>query len=83
MTTSPSNSNPAARKHSWLNRGQIRRNGRHWINQFNVKTRDETTPIANLSGGNVQRSVLARELGPGTAKVLVVANPCAEKMASH
>jgi general nucleoside transport system ATP-binding protein len=67
---------PLAWKHCWLNRGQIRRNGRHWINQFNVKTRDETTPIANLSGGNVQRAVLARELGPGTAKVLVVANPC-------
>ncbi len=33
-----------------------------------MKTRDETTPIANLSGGNVQRAVLARELGPGTAK---------------
>ena len=60
----------------WLNRGQIRQNGRHWINRFNVKTRDETTPIAHLSGGNVQRAVLARDLGPGTAKVLVVANPC-------
>jgi general nucleoside transport system ATP-binding protein len=67
---------PFAWKYCWLNRSQIRRNGRHWINQFNVKTRDETTPIANLSGGNVQRAVLARELGPGTAKVLVVANPC-------
>ena len=44
--------------------------------RFNVKTRDETTPIANLSGGNVQRTVLARELGPGTANILVVANPC-------
>jgi general nucleoside transport system ATP-binding protein len=67
---------PLAWKHWWLNRRQIRQNGRHWINRFNVKTRDETTPIANLSGGNVQRAVLARELGPGTAKVLVVANPC-------
>jgi ABC-type uncharacterized transport system ATPase subunit len=67
---------PLAWKRWWLNRGQIRQNGRHWINRFNVKTRDETTPIAHLSGGNVQRAVLARDLGPGTAKVLVVANPC-------
>jgi ABC-type uncharacterized transport system ATPase subunit len=67
---------PLAWKHWWLNRRQIRQNGRHWIQRFQVKTRDETTPIANLSGGNVQRAVLARELGPGTAKVLIVANPC-------
>jgi len=67
---------PLAWKHCWLNKRQIRHNGRHWIKRFNIKTRDETTPIANLSGGNVQRAVLARELGPGTAKVLVVANPC-------
>jgi len=67
---------PLAWKHWWLNKRQIRQNGRQWINRFNVKTRNETTPIADLSGGNVQRAVLARELGPGTAEVLVVANPC-------
>ena len=27
-----------------------------------IKTRGETAPIASLSGGNVQRAVLAREL---------------------
>jgi simple sugar transport system ATP-binding protein len=67
---------PLAWKRWWLNRRQIRQNGRHWINKFNVRTRDENTPIADLSGGNIQRAVLARELGPGTAKVLVIANPC-------
>ena len=67
---------PLAWKRWWLNKSRIRQNGREWISKFNVKTRDETTPISNLSGGNVQRAVLARELGPGTAKILVVANPC-------
>jgi general nucleoside transport system ATP-binding protein len=67
---------PVAWRHWWLNRNQIRRNGRHWIKRFKVKTRDENTPIGDLSGGNVQRAVLARELGPGTAKILVIANPC-------
>jgi general nucleoside transport system ATP-binding protein len=67
---------PLAWNRWWLNRRQIRQNGRHWINKFNVRTRDENTPIADLSGGNIQRAVLARELGPGTAKVLVIANPC-------
>jgi general nucleoside transport system ATP-binding protein len=67
---------PLAWNRWWLNRRQIRENGRQWITRFNVRTRDETTPIANLSGGNVQRAVLARDLGPGTAKILVIANPC-------
>ena len=33
------------------------------------------TPISALSGGNVQRAVLARELG-GDVEVLIAANPC-------
>ena len=33
------------------------------------------TPIGDLSGGNVQRAVLARELG-GEVDVLIAANPC-------
>ncbi len=33
------------------------------------------TPISSLSGGNVQRAVLARELS-GDVDVLIVANPC-------
>jgi simple sugar transport system ATP-binding protein len=67
---------PLAWKRWWLRRRQIRENGRQWITKFNVRTRDETTPMANLSGGNVQRAVLARDLGPGTAKILIIANPC-------
>ncbi len=67
---------PLAWNRWWLKRKQIRENGRRWISKFNVRTRDESTPIANLSGGNVQRAVLARDLGPGTARILVIANPC-------
>jgi simple sugar transport system ATP-binding protein len=61
----------------WLLKGgAIRENGRKWIERFKVKTPGASAPIGNLSGGNVQRAVLARELGPGTAKVLIAANPC-------
>src|SRR5260370_31441352 len=34
-----------------------------------------SAPIRTLSGGNIQRAVLARELDEGV-EVLVVANPC-------
>ena len=61
----------------WLLNGRaIRENGQKWIEKFRVKTPGPNAPIGNLSGGNVQRAVLARELGPGTAKVLIAANPC-------
>jgi simple sugar transport system ATP-binding protein len=51
-----------------------RRRARAWIADYRVKTRNEDTPIGSLSGGNVQRAVLARELG-GEIKVLIAANP--------
>jgi simple sugar transport system ATP-binding protein len=44
------------------------------IASFGVKTRGPRSPIATLSGGNVQRAVLARELSRG-CRVLVVMNP--------
>ena len=42
---------------------------------YSVKTQGPGAPIATLSGGNVQRAVLARELD-GHTHLLVVANPC-------
>ncbi len=44
------------------------------IDQFRVKTPSPANPISNLSGGNVQRAVLARELS-SPAKLLLVSNP--------
>ena len=45
------------------------------IKKFNIKTPSPQTPIKSLSGGNVQRTVLARELSED-AEVLVISNPC-------
>jgi simple sugar transport system ATP-binding protein len=63
-------------KHSrWISASAIRRNAEWLIARFKVKTASLETPIAALSGGNVQRAVLAREL-TGEVDVLIVANPC-------
>ncbi|HEX7435462.1 MAG TPA: ATP-binding cassette domain-containing protein, partial [Caldimonas sp.] len=58
----------------WLRYGAWRERARAWIAEYGIKTRGENAPIASLSGGNVQRAVLARELA-GTIKVLIAANP--------
>ncbi len=45
----------------WLNRAAFRDDAGKKIAQYKIKTRTPDTPIAALSGGNVQRAVLARE----------------------
>jgi simple sugar transport system ATP-binding protein len=59
----------------WLNRAAFRDDASKKIRQYKIKTRTPDTPISALSGGNVQRTVLARELG-GDVEVLIAANPC-------
>ncbi|WP_349368745.1 ABC transporter ATP-binding protein [Salinarimonas sp.] len=59
----------------WLSPGPMREKARDLIERYRVKTPSPDTPIANLSGGNVQRAILARELS-GDVDVLIVANPC-------
>jgi simple sugar transport system ATP-binding protein len=54
----------------------IRRMAQNLIQQFAVKTPSPDTPIAHLSGGNVQRAVLARELSTDRINLLIAANPC-------
>jgi simple sugar transport system ATP-binding protein len=45
------------------------------IGSYKIKTPSASTPIGQLSGGNVQRAVLARELAEDVS-VLIAANPC-------
>ncbi len=54
--------------------GTWRSRAREWIAGYGIKTQGEDAPIRSLSGGNVQRAVLARELA-GEIKVLIAANP--------
>ena len=59
----------------WLSPARIRRHARKLIDSYRVKTASPDEPIKNLSGGNVQRAILSRELS-ADVKLLIVANPC-------
>ncbi|MGR6808182.1 ABC transporter ATP-binding protein (plasmid) [Sphaerotilus natans] len=58
----------------WVRWGALRAQARRWIGEYGVRARSEQAPIRTLSGGNVQRAVLARELSDG-ADLLLVSNP--------
>jgi simple sugar transport system ATP-binding protein len=58
----------------WLSRRAMREAARALIRRYKVATPGPDAPISALSGGNVQRAVLARELG-GEVRILVAANP--------
>ena len=66
---------PNAKLGWWLSPGPMRTKARELIARYRVKTPSPEAEIANLSGGNIQRAVLARELA-GDVDVLIVANPC-------
>lgn len=60
----------------WLvKRSALRVTAAELVKQFAIKTTGVDAPIASLSGGNVQRGVLAREVND-EVRVLIVANPC-------
>ena len=58
----------------WRRKGAVRQRARELVQAFRVRTRSEQSPISALSGGNVQRAVLARELSDD-ASLLLVSNP--------
>lgn len=66
---------PIAKLGWWLSRAPIEARAARLIDRYKVRTTSADAPIETLSGGNVQRAVLARELS-GDVDVLIVANPC-------
>jgi simple sugar transport system ATP-binding protein len=59
----------------WLSRAAMRAQALGFIGAFKVKAQGPDAPIDTLSGGNVQRAMLARELAEAP-RLLLVANPC-------
>jgi general nucleoside transport system ATP-binding protein len=58
----------------WMRWRRVAARARELIDEYGVKTQGESAAIRTLSGGNVQRAVLARELSD-RARLLLVANP--------
>jgi len=58
----------------FLRRRAIRRHCSELIKEFDVRAPGLDTPAGHLSGGNIQKLIMARELS-GSPKVLVVAQP--------
>ncbi|MCF8979770.1 MULTISPECIES: ABC transporter ATP-binding protein [Pseudomonas syringae group] len=65
---------PLCRQGWRIDRRAVAAQARGLIERFQVTPNDPNRPIGTLSGGNVQRAVLARELTSDIA-VLIVANP--------
>ena len=58
----------------WMRWGQVMANARARIEQYRIKSPGLNAPMQALSGGNVQRAVLSRELVQH-ARLLLVSNP--------
>ena len=59
----------------WLSPSKMRDHANDLVAAFKVQTASIDSPMQSLSGGNVQRAVLARELS-GPVDLLVISNPC-------
>jgi ABC-type uncharacterized transport system ATPase subunit len=66
--------NPAYCTWGWVKWAALKSNAVQWIKAYQVKTQGEHALIESLSGGNIQRTVLARELS-FAADLLLVSNP--------
>ncbi|MGW4031764.1 ATP-binding cassette domain-containing protein [Streptomyces sp. NPDC004838] len=64
----------AVSSHGFLSRGRLADRARELIAEFEIATPSPDTPMRQLSGGNQQKVVLARELS-GRPRVLVAAQP--------
>jgi simple sugar transport system ATP-binding protein len=61
-------------RRGWLDRAAISDFADRQIREWNINTRSPQSPIRELSGGNIQKVLLAREL-PMASSVLIATNP--------
>ncbi len=58
----------------WLSPRRIAAYARAMVARYDIRTRDPRLPVASLSGGNMQKVVVARELSTGP-RLLIAAQP--------
>ncbi len=66
---------PHTRAGALVSGRSLRKNAEGLIASYGIRTPGPDAPIGSLSGGNVQRAVLARELADDVA-LLIASNPC-------
>lgn len=66
--------NPPFNRHGLLNSRAIRQNAETIIGEFNIRTTGPDAKVGNMSGGNQQKVVLARELSR-KPDILVACHP--------
>jgi general nucleoside transport system ATP-binding protein len=66
---------PFAAGNVWLKKPAFRAAAETKIERYRIRARSPDAPVGTLSGGNVQRTVLARELGEAV-EVMVASDPC-------
>ena len=68
------NRDPRYSRLGFLRKSAIRRHCQELVSDFDVRTPSLDTPVRNLSGGNIQKLIMARELS-GSPRVILVAQP--------
>jgi simple sugar transport system ATP-binding protein len=66
---------PFTRLKALVSGGALRKRAQSLIVEYGIRTPGPDAPIGSLSGGNVQRAVLARELSDDVT-LLIASNPC-------
>ncbi len=61
-------------RHGLVRQAEIDANGERMVRDYDIRTPSARTPIGRLSGGNVQKALLARELS-GRAKLIIYNKP--------
>jgi len=64
----------AVGRSGWINVNEVRRLAEHIINRFNVKAGGSGAAARSLSGGNLQKFIVGREID-AAPKVLIVSQP--------
>ena len=65
---------PPYRKGAMIDRHMVLKNGKDMIKEFNIRTPNGQLPVTSLSGGNMQKVIVAREFS-SNPKVLIASQP--------